>query len=100
MPYIRPSERAEIDGHVFDLAVVIDTTGDLNYAMSTLIDALFEDTGHQTTWPVNYDSFNSVLGVLEAVKMELYRRVIAPYEDEKKKLNGEVFHNLTSDVVD
>lgn len=87
MPYIKPFNRAPIDQHVRDL--VVTNAGELNYAITTLIDSLFENG-----WTPNYDSFNTVLGVLEAVKFELYRRVIAPYEGEKMQLNGDVFHNL------
>ena len=32
-----------------------------------------------------------VLGVLECVKLELYRRVAAPYEDKKCQENGDVY---------
>jgi len=31
------------------------------------------------------------VGVLECAKMELYRRVAAPYEDKKKEENGDVY---------
>jgi len=36
-----------------------------------------------------------VIGVLESVKMELYRRKIADYEDEKCEENGDVYRNGT-----
>ena len=89
MPYIRPLHRLRIDRHVADLAPTIKNSGELNYAITTLIDKLFENE-----WDANYNSFNIILGVLESVKFELYRRVIAPYEGEKMQLNGDVFHNL------
>lgn len=37
-----------------------------------------------------YADFAEVLGALEATKLELYRRQIAPYEDGKLDLNGDV----------
>ncbi len=37
-----------------------------------------------------YADFNTVLGCLEATKLELYRRWIAPYEDKKLIENGDV----------
>lgn len=89
MPYISPFDRSHIDRHVIDLAAVVKDAGELNYAMTTFIDALFENG-----WTPGYGGFNTVMGVLECVKLELYRRVIAPYEDEKKQLNGDVYHNL------
>ena len=89
MPYIKPSDRTRIDRHVTGLAPTVKSSGELNYAITTLIDRLFAND-----WTPNYNSFNIVLGVLESVKLELYRRVIAPYEGEKMQLNGDVFHNL------
>lgn len=38
----------------------------------------------------SYQNFNEVIGVLECVKQELYRRHVAPYEDEKCEENGDV----------
>jgi len=39
----------------------------------------------------NYADYNEVMGVLECVKQELYRRLIVPYENKKKEENGDVF---------
>jgi hypothetical protein len=38
----------------------------------------------------SFADYAAVLGALEATKMELYRRKIAPYEDKKMKENGDV----------
>ncbi len=35
--------------------------------------------------------FNALIGVLESAKLELYRRMIAPYEDVKMKENGDCY---------
>lgn len=37
-----------------------------------------------------YEGMALVIGVLETVKEELYRRVVAPYEDAKIKENGDI----------
>jgi len=39
----------------------------------------------------SYAELNEVIGVLECAKQELYRRVVAPYEDGKAKINGDVY---------
>jgi len=39
----------------------------------------------------NYADYNEVIGVLECVKQELYRKVISKYEDKKEKENGTVW---------
>lgn len=78
MPYISQVAR---------LALKIRTphdAGELNYAVTQLILAFLGGNPH-------YEDYNTVLGVLEAVKLELYRRAIAPYEDWKMAENGDVY---------
>ena len=38
-----------------------------------------------------YMDYNALLGALEATKLELYRRHIAPYEDLQLARNGDVY---------
>lgn len=37
-----------------------------------------------------FTTMSQIIGVLESVKQEFYRRVVAPYEEEKIKENGDV----------
>jgi hypothetical protein len=62
-----------------------ETAGELNYMISSLLDEYLTERGK------NYASINEVIGMLECAKLELYRRVAAPYEDEKIDQNGDVF---------
>lgn len=39
----------------------------------------------------SYERLNGAIGVLECAKQELYRRVVAPYEDAKREENGDVY---------
>lgn len=88
MPYIPMLERD-------DVAIYgPKNPGQLNYALSRAISWYLLDE------KVSYQRLNEVLGVLEAVKQEFYRRVVAPYEDLKLKENGDVYHaNLLSKPV-
>ena len=62
--------------------------GDLNYLItSEILDYLGISDGRQP----NYTDYNEVMGVLECAKQELYRRMIAPFEDKKCKENGDVY---------
>ena len=61
--------------------------GTLNYIITRLCDYWCRDYAGEA----NYEKYNTVIGVLECVKQELYRRQIAPYEDEKCKENGDVY---------
>ena len=60
--------------------------GALNYKITMeLLDYIARRGG------ASYQNFNDVIGVLECCKLEMYRRMVAPYEDEKMALNGDVF---------
>jgi hypothetical protein len=78
MPYVRKQDR---DINLYTAV----TPGVLNYHITGLIDAYIERQG------LGYGSINEVIGVLECAKLELYRRIAAPYEDKKKEENGDVY---------
>ena len=89
MPYIKQSDRGHFDALVdqfdrLDLGHAV-TMGQMNYHITSLL----------ITWlgaePHYYADYNGALGVLEAVKLEFYRRAVAPYEDTKREANGDVF---------
>ena len=44
---------------------------------------------------MRYAHLNEALGALESAKLELYRRLAAPYEDEKKSETGDVYRART-----
>ncbi len=79
MPYITPERRqAAKDG------IPPFTAGELNYAITQVIlDYLGND--------ITYATLNTVVGALECAKLELYRRVAVPYEDQKCRINGDVY---------
>lgn len=81
MPYVNPSARERLarGGAPQD-------AGELNYAISRLVDDYLNARGG-----VRYAHLNEAIGVLECAKLELYRRVAAPYEDRKCAENGEVY---------
>lgn len=80
MPYITKDDRLFIDGGATPL-----TAGKLNYKITQVCRA------HLQLFGTNYDTINEIIGILECVKQEFYRRVASPYEDEKIKENGDVF---------
>ena len=81
MPYIVDSAREQLDD-----GGLPNSAGELNYMISSLIDEYLHEYGK------NYTNINEVIGVLECAKLELYRRVAAPYEDEKIEQNGDVYN--------
>lgn len=87
MPYITDDRRAKL---ALPISEVISTLrelgwneGDLNYTISRLIGAAFEDDPR-------YHTIARVSGVLDNVADEFYRRIAAPYEEQAIKKNGDV----------
>lgn len=89
MPYIKQKDRLNLDYLLHDVSANIDALnghpGVLNYTITKLCDEYILSEGK------DYATINSVIGVLECAKLELYRRVAAPYEDTKIKENGDVY---------
>jgi hypothetical protein len=80
MPYITQVRRSELDMNVPFAA----TSGELNYLFTKV---LFT----QIKGRVSYSRINDILGALEGAKLEFYRRVAVPYEQEKEAENGDVY---------
>jgi len=67
------------------------TPGELNYAIHVIVEQYLQQRAIVVPCGRNdYIDFNDVLGALEAAKLELYRRMIAPYEDKKAAQNGDL----------
>jgi len=62
-----------------------ENPGELNFVLTKIILRYIDC--HEPS----YSTFNAVMGVLSCIGHELYRRMIAPYEDKKKDENGDVF---------
>lgn len=92
MPYIDSEKRGHLDPSIESLMASIETlVGDgtpidglLNYAISSLMAKTLYDYG------LCYNTLNTLVGVLECAKQELYRKVAAPYEDTKIEQNGDL----------
>ena len=91
MPYISMEKRETLDHSITSLTYCIlahdegERAGMLNYTISSLLSGLSKEEG------VNYRNINCMIGVLECAKLELYRRLACPYEDEKMQSNGDVY---------
>lgn len=85
MPYIPQNDRVDIDNKFTYTSNDIHTAGELNYAITLLINYYMNQKGK------SYSTINEIVGVLECAKLELYRRVAAPYEDSKIQQNGDVY---------
>lgn len=89
-PYIDHYSRTRFKNMLDDIDKYIKITrpGDLNYFITKILLKYIKDGGKP-----RYYIYNEVIGVLECIKQELYRRVVAVYEDVKKDMNGDVFYD-------
>ena len=86
MPYIKPVARNRFENQLNDIMHNLPAdAGELNYMLSRICDIYIQVKGK------NYQNLNEVIGVLECVKQEYYRRIAAPYEDKKIIENGDVY---------
>lgn len=90
MPYIKLANREQTDLHIAKVAFGLSSPGDLNYAITRLCDLALENSTMSGD-PIRYVSLNAIIGVLECAKLEFYRRIITPFEDKKKFVNGDVY---------
>ena len=92
MPYVTDSNRDCVDDaidvvlrEITRIADDDNLEGIVNYTVTRICnDAIINKKPR-------YKKINQVLGVLEAVKLEFYRRLAANYEDEAKEKNGDLF---------
>ena len=82
MPYIKQGDRYVLEDAIINLSDLITDPGQLNYVITRL--CLREN-------PERYVEYMALVGTLECVKLEFYRKAAAIYEDKKEKENGAVY---------
>ena len=91
MPYIKDEDRPKILNKIKSLSMDIENEGELNYAISKLIDLLIQK------WGEKYSNYNKIAGVISCVDKEVYRKLVAVYEDEKERENGTIWRTNKSE---
>ena len=84
MPYIKKEERVIHNKILSDIDYSKLNMGDINYFISSMFKTYIDVHGE------SYNNYNSLIGVLECIKLELYRRKVSPYEDVKIGKNGDI----------
>lgn len=84
MPYIRPGERIDIKGLTVDLGGKLETRKELCYVIATLMRVYVSDHG----W--NWSAMSDAIAAVECAKLDFYAMVVQPYEEQRKKANGDV----------
>ncbi len=80
MPYITPEARERLD-----ITWLPRDEGELNYLITKLL------IRYAAKSPVNYARLAGAHSAATLAAAEFYRRRIAPYEDHKIRLNGDVY---------
>lgn len=91
MPYIVKDKRDHLDPAIDDILNRLRELesddphnthcGNLNYVITKIL---------MKSYSARYSQINEAIGVLECAKLELYRKLAAPYEDQKEFENGPV----------
>ena len=84
MPYIASKDRPKYQ-KTLNKIDSIKSPGELNYILTEVCKRYMEERSE------NYQTFNDIVGALECCKQEFYARVVAPYEEQKIKENGDVY---------
>jgi len=82
MPYIKQEDRKRFQDAILSIRANATKPGELNYVITSICHHYISRHG------LNYTNLNEVIGALEAVKLEFYRKLTVPYEEEKERLNG------------
>lgn len=90
MPYIIKADRTQFDPDIEKLISALTNkgfskakAGDLNYAFSKIVWTIFDRDP-------SYALANELMGMLDCVKQEFYRRKVSKYEDQKITENGDI----------
>jgi hypothetical protein len=93
MPYIKQDDRSKFNAAATEIAGKAECAGDLNYAITVILHSYLKRK------VVKYANVNELIGMMECCKLELYRKVAAPYEDLKANQNGDVEVLTQADIT-
>jgi len=87
MPYITPEQRERIVNQ--SRIPPMSDAGQLSFFIAKTIESYLKGRPR-----INFQELNAVNGVLDTLRAEYQRQVLAPYEDKKKASNGDVWEEL------
>ena len=89
MPYIRQAAKNRFNEVLLQLNKSLPAdVGELNYLITKICDR------YLTVKNPSHAVINEIVGVVECVKQEFYRRIAAKFEDKKRNLNGDVYDTV------
>lgn len=91
MPYLEEGDKYEVDAHglnqLLEYCIRLELkyfAGVLNYIIFKIVRRWIKQNGRK------YFCFATIVGTMICSVLEIYRRLIAPYEDTKIAENGDV----------
>ena len=89
MPYIAKERRQDFSPVAHGMPPA-ETVGDLNFQLTEVINHYMHNLIH-FRGKLTYGTCNDIIGAIEACKLEFYRRVVAPMENDKIEQNGDCY---------
>ena len=80
MPYLKASDKAYVDEYQDPV-----DPGQLTYALTKVVLKYLSRCGQR------FATYAEAVAALECAKLELYRRQVAVYEDDRCAVNGDVY---------
>jgi hypothetical protein len=86
-PYIKQENREKWTNIINDILNELlklpenEIEGELNYVITSILKKCYKP---------KYFNYNRLIGLLECIKQEMYRKVIGEYENQKEIENGRV----------
>ena len=89
MPYISKESRQQYDyaiNAIVNNLLQHDETinGELNYIIYSIIKKYVETKG------LKYKTMQDIIGTIECCKLEIYRKILGPYEEKAIEKNGDI----------
>ena len=88
MPYIKQEKRERLDK---EIAMLTGTMSGEPGVLSYVITKICLSIVNRWCSPPRYEDLAMILGILDATKLEIYNRMVVPYEQQKCKDHGDVF---------
>lgn len=92
MPYINQEQRDHLDKDIDHIVSILNSIsgdrgldGNVNYIITQIVNRAYN------TPYANYKTLSKGVAAFECAKLEYYRRVMVPYEEEKIRIEGDVY---------
>jgi hypothetical protein len=84
MPYIKQEDRVKFENLAKALGTAATCAGDLNYVFTVICHQYIKEKG------LRYQNINDIMGALTGTQLEMYRKIVSPYEDIKINENTDI----------